>query len=457
MKKLIATFLFLGMISGFIKAEIPNPPDSTNVKKGWTFGALPVVAYDSDVGFKYGALANFYYYGDGKLYPNYLHSLYFEWSRTTKGSGLDQFVYDSEHLIPGIRLFCDFSRLTEQALDFYGFNGYEAWYNNEFEEDNNPDYISRMFYRMDRTIYRAKVDVQGALFEKKIPGKKPRWQWLTGFETNIAEIGTVNIDKINKGKDPDEQLPDTALLYDKFVEWGILKGKSIDGGTNTVVKLGIIYDTRNIEALPTKGMWTDVQFLLSPSFLGNDDMSYVKLAVNHRQYFTAIPEKLSFAYRLSIQSKIAGEIPFYMLPFYYNTAPGITRDGLGGAQTLRGILRNRIAGNGFGSLNAEVRWKVLTTTLWKQNFYVAFSGFTDIGMVIDPYKIPDIGSLGLTPAQEQEALMFTSAGKEKPHVSIGAGVHHALNENFVLTIDYGIALDKRDGNSGLYVVIGWLF
>jgi hypothetical protein len=35
------------------------------VKTGWKFGgALPAVSFDSDLGFQYGALAEFFNYGD---------------------------------------------------------------------------------------------------------------------------------------------------------------------------------------------------------------------------------------------------------------------------------------------------------------------------------------------------------------------------------------------------------
>jgi len=457
MKKLYAIYIIIGLIISTFSANAVLPADSAIKKKGWTFGALPVVAYDSDVGLRYGALANFYNYGDGKLYPHYHHSLYFEWSRTTKGSGLDQFVYDSEHLIPGIRIFSELSRLTEQALNFYGFNGYEAWYNPDYEDQDHTEYISRVFYRMDRTIYRVKADFQGALFEKTVPGKKAKWQWLAGFETCVTSIGSVNIDKLNKGKDPDEMLPDTALLYDKFVDWGLISGKQTDGGTNTIIKLGMVYDTRNLEAMPTSGIWTDVQVIASPAFLGNDGLSYLKLALNYRQYFSLIRDKLSLAYRLGIQSKIAGEIPFYMISNYYSPAPAITRDGLGGAKTLRGILRNRVTGDGMANLNTEIRWKVINTRIKRQNFYAALSAFGDLGMVVQPYQLPDIENLSLTPEQKLEVQAFTSAGKEKPHVSIGAGLHLALNENFVVAFDYGIALDRRDGKNGLYIALGWLY
>ncbi len=89
-----------------------NQPDTAKalkkadkIKKGWNIGGLPVLAYDSDIGFKYGAVINLFNYGDGSRYPKYDHSLYFEWSRTTKGSGTNQFTYDSEHLIPGHKGF----------------------------------------------------------------------------------------------------------------------------------------------------------------------------------------------------------------------------------------------------------------------------------------------------------------------------------------------------------------
>jgi len=59
-------------------------------KSGITFGALPVVGYNSDLGFQYGILSNIFDFGDGSLYPEYKHSLYLEYSQTTKGGGISQ-------------------------------------------------------------------------------------------------------------------------------------------------------------------------------------------------------------------------------------------------------------------------------------------------------------------------------------------------------------------------------
>jgi hypothetical protein len=32
-----------------------------------------------------------------------------------------------------------------------------------------------------------------------------------------------------------------------------------------------------------------------------------------------------------------------------------------------------------------------------------------------------------------------------------------MNENFVVAVDYGMALDPQDGNSGLYIGLDYLF
>lgn len=123
--------IFLLIVLTVIAANITAQDETADkdIKTGWNFGLLPVVSYNSDLGFQYGVLTNVYNYGDGKVFPKYYHSIYAEVSRYTKGSGIYRLFYDSEYLIPGIRLTADLSYLPDQALDFFGFNGYNAIYN----------------------------------------------------------------------------------------------------------------------------------------------------------------------------------------------------------------------------------------------------------------------------------------------------------------------------------------
>jgi len=441
-------FIFILLISGTDiicqdSSEKSISEVTERIKKGWTFGALPAIAYESDIGFKYGGVVNFYNFGDGSTYPKYMHSLYLEWSRTTKGSGINQFIYDSEYLIPGIRVTAEASILTEKALDFYGFNGYESYYNKVFEETDDPAYITRMFYRIDRNLTKLRAEFQGKILNKKL-------RWLGGFAYYGNNIGPVDIANLNKGKEDKDLLPDTATLYDKYVEWGIIPEDEKEGGRNGLLKLGLIYDTRDNEPNPMSGIWTELQFIIAPEFLSNSSMSYSRIVLAHRQYFTLIPKRLTFVYRLSYQGKISGEMPFYMLPFVFNSPPSQTRDGLGGTKTLRGILRNRIVGEDFIFGNIEFRWKFIRTIVLNQNIYFSFNVFTDFGMITDKYNF---NKSGIT---SSEYYLFPD-DKDKMHYSFGAGLRLALNENFIGALDYGMAADKRDGDNGLYIGLNFLF
>jgi hypothetical protein len=139
-----------------------------------------------------------------------------------------------------------------------------------------------------------------------------------------------------------------------------------------------------------------------------------------------------------------------MLPFILNGGNSLDRDGLGGAKTLRGILRNRIVGEDYFFGNLEFRWKFIQTVIFNQNIYLALNTFSDLGMVTKKYDF-DISGV-----PEESQFLFPD-DKEKLHVSYGAGLHIALNQNFVVAFNFGIAADKRDGDNGLYIGLNWLF
>ncbi len=430
--------LFL-VVNGFAqqdsKKDTPDMQPATDiVKTGWGFGALPVVAYDSDIGFKYGALANFYFWGNGIIYPKYYHSFYVEWSQTTKGSGISQFIYDSEYLIPNTRLTFEVSNLTEKSLDFYGFNGYAAKYRPEYEDENSDDYISRVFYRHERDLLRIKADFQGNIIGRKL-------RWLAGYVYYNVKVDSVDVNNLNKGKSNEELIPYSGGgLYGRYIDWGIINKDEKNGGQHHILKIGLVFDTRDNEPNPMRGIWSEAMFLTAPSFLGNKPYAFSKLILTHRQYFTIIENDLNFAYRISYQAKIAGDIPFYMLPFVYDTR--ITYDGLGGAKTLRGVLRNRVVGESMLYGTAELRWKVFRFHLFKQNFYIALSGFLDFGMVTNPRTI-------------HHSLI--SNEKDIPHFGYGGGFHVAMNQNFIVTANYGLAAREQDGTSGVYIGLNFLY
>jgi hemolysin activation/secretion protein len=129
-----------------------------------------------------------------------------------------------------------------------------------------------------------------------------------------------------------------------------------------------------------------------------------------------------------------------------------TIDGLGGARNLRGILRNRVVGDGVAYGNTEFRWKFYRFELIKQNFYLALNAFVDAGMVVQKIEVDKRGI-----SKEVEQSQYFSDGSEKLHVCLGGGFRIVMNQNFIICADYGKAHDKRDGTSGIYVGFGYLF
>jgi len=445
---LLPALLLVVLFQFSASAQEKKEKKEAKTPTGFSFGALPTISFDADMGFQYGGLVNLYDYGDGSMYPSYRQMLKVEISRYTRGSGTNQLFYDARNLLPhGLRLTADLSYLTEKSLDFYGFNGYQSLYSPDFADEESDDYITRVFYRDLRKMFRFTVDVQGPLAGEHL-------RWLGGIGIMNMKMGRVDFDAINKNKDEEDQLTDTTTLFDNYVSWGIIGEAEKDGGNANFLKAGIIYDTRDNEANPMKGLWSEALITYAPGFLFNPEFSYAKLVLIHRQYFTLVKDKLSFVFRLGYQGTIGGEAPFFMQPYMLSSYSSVTKtDGLGGAKTLRGIMRDRIVGDGVAYGNLELRWKFLKTHVGKQNLYFALNGFSDFGIVLQQVKF-DKSKIS---AADQEKYFDFSFENDKLHPSLGAGLRVALNENFILAIDYGFALNKQDGAKGLYINIGNLF
>ncbi len=417
------------------------------IKSGWNFGALPAITFDNDLGFQYGAFVNLFDYGDGSRYPNYEHSLYLEVSRYTKGSGIYRFYYDSDQLIKGVQTSMDLSYLTDQAYDFYGFNGYDAAFNKNWIDEDAADYRTRMFYKYDRKLFRWKIDLQGKITNE-------RFRWIAGFNFLNFKIEKVNLKKLNEGKSGSDILPDVPGLYERYIDWGIIEEEEADGGFVPTFKGGLVWDTRDNKPNPMKGIWAEAVLLISPNVMGAES-SFSKLSLTHRQYFTIIPDDLSLAYRIAWQTTLSGDVPFYyQSQVITSVMKGATSEGLGGSKTLRGIRRNRVVGDGVLLGNVELRWKFARFQFLNNNFYLGLNGFVDYGQVTD--KIEFVNPL----SPEMSSIRYSDYFEdhvEQMHISYGAGLRIAMNQNFIIALDYGIAADERDGDSGFYMGLNYLF
>jgi outer membrane protein assembly factor BamA len=274
--------------------------------------------------------------------------------------------------------------------------------------------------------------------------------WAAGINLMNFAVSTVDIDWLNKGKDGDEVLPDTATLYDKYADWGIITDKEKEGGFFTSLKAGLVYDSRDNEPNPNKGIWSEA--VLFQSF--NSEFTFTKIAITHRQYFSLIKNNLSFAYRLGYQGIIAGDAPFYMLPYMVSSFSNSSNiDGLGGSKTVRGMVRNRVVGESVAYGNLELRWKFTHFKFINQNFYLALNPFMDFGQVLKEREVEwsniDFGT--------ENASDYFKDEKDELHITYGCGIRIAMNQNFIIAADMGFPANEQDGDKGLYIGLNFLF
>jgi len=367
-------------------------------------------------------------------------------------------MYESFHLIPGVHLVSDLSYLPDAAIDFYGFNGYESVYNEDwmkYDKETGPadPYRSTMFYRFKRNQFRFKNDLQGKLAGENL-------QWCFGFAINKFAVSSVNIDKLNKGREyPLPQVSAEPGLFELYRDsLGLISANEADGGWVNTLKAGVAWDSRDNRSNPMKGLWTELGIEFAPGFLGND-WSFSKFYFTHRQYFTLVKDNLSFVYRLGYQTTLGGEVPFfYQSQLITSMLTGATSEGLGGSSTIRGVMRNRVIGEGFAYGNFELRWKPVHFMLFGQESYLGVNLFYDLGMVTKKIGLPsDLEDTFNEEMTEYTYSDFFNPGAEKLHHAVGISILPVWGQNFIISVDIGKALNEQDGNIGFSIGLNYLF
>ncbi len=443
------------------KKEVKYNENGDIIKTGINLGPLPVVAFDADRGFQFGALMNLYDFGDGKNYPNPNSQWYFEASAYTKESAINSYKfivnYDNKTLIPGVRISICTGYYKDAALDFYGFNGYQSNYipSETMFKDGMASYLPdeagekleakgkypKGFYRYGRDLVKAKIDFTGEIL------KNFYWEAGYNFSWTKAQNFTPQGYEVLEN-----EITGGTSLFDLYKAWGIIPEDEAGGGLSSAVRVGLMYDSRNVENNPTKGIWAEAHVIASPKWLGST-VGHYKYCATFRQYVPIVKDgKLTFAYRLAYQGTLGKTSPWYTLPFYTNMGPKADNDGFGGYRTVRGLMLNRVQGLDVGFYNAELRWRFIDFKLWKQNIAFALSGFCDGAHVFRGYDMAN-----RTGAYQNLYETFVKDRKDGFHGAAGAGLRFIMNQNFIVAFEYARCFNKQDGNGAFYINTGFLF
>ena len=472
------------------KKEVTYNEKGEIIKTGLNLGPLPVVAFDADRGFQFGALMNLYQFGDGSTYPNPKSQWYIEASAYTKESSINSYKfivnYDNKTLIPGVRMSICTGYYKDAALDFYGFNGYQSNYDMgmleptfRFDENKAGEKLLKKFedkgklpkgfYRYGRDLIKAKIDFTGEILKN--------FYWEAGYNLSWTKAqpftpkGYAVLDNPAMMLDPENSdlyVPGGTTLFDLYKVWGIIPEDEAEGGLTSSIRLGLMYDTRNVENNPTKGIWAEAHIIAAPKWLGTTHEHY-RYCATFRHYVPIIQDKLTFAYRIGYQGTFGKSAPWYNLPFYTNMGIKADNDGFGGYRTVRGLMLNRVQGLDTGFYNAEFRYRFIDFKLFKQNIAFALSAFCDGAHVFRGYDmtfsdaakqkaVEDIIK-GDIPAANYQRLYdrFVFNRKDGFHASAGAGLRFIMNQNFIVAFEYARCFNKQDGNGAFYINTGFLF
>lgn len=437
------------------------------IKTGINLGPLPVVAFDADRGFQFGALMNIYDFGNGKNYPNPNSQWYIEASAYVKESkiGSYKFIlnYDNKTLIPGVRMSICTGYYKDAALDFYGFNGYQSNYDmkligehTEFWDDkagqklenkfDKKGKLPKGFYRFGRDLVKAKVDFTGEIL------KNFYWEAGYNFSWTKAQDFTPKGYTVYKGFDAAQ--PDAGTsLFALYKAWGIIPEDEANGGLTSSIRVGLMYDSRNVENNPTKGIWAEAHVIAAPKWLGTTHEHY-RYCATFRHYVPIVQDKLTFAYRLGYQGTIGKNAPWYNLPFYTNMGIKADNDGFGGYRTVRGLMLNRVQGLDTGFYNIEFRYKFIEFKLWKQNIAFALSAFTDGAHVFRGYNMEN-----KTGKYMDLYNTFVDINRKCDgfHGSAGLGLRFIMNQNFIVAFEGAQCFNRQDGGFAFYLNTGFLF
>ncbi len=436
------------------KEATPADTKKQTVKKGWNFAPFPSVGYNSDTGFQMGALSEIFDYGDGSTYPGYRHKFNVDLSWTTKNQVKLHFFYDSKYLIPKVRLTAAVTYLNSQMYPFMGFNGAAAPYFQSLasgKTQNSLPWQERVaMYSVKRDMVRVMADFQGDI-------TSPKFRWAAGISYWWYDIQDITLKKkgepaynTDAASNPTlaNQQIGYASLWRLYQEAGLIRANEANGGHHIELKAGLVYDSREHEADPTRGIWAEVYAYGSPDILngpGKDGYNYLKLAAHFRQYIPLWKDKIVFAYHLAYQGLVAGRAPYYTLQ-NINTLylRQIISDGLGSINTVRGVPYNSVIGDGYAWANFEMRFKLVSFRFIKQNFYLATNPFFDMGACVQPYRLDEMKSILSNDefTQAEKNLIYTGEPR-KLHMSAGVGLKLAMNRNFILSAEVAVPLNTK--------------
>ena len=350
----------------------------------------------------------------------------------TKGSWYLHGMFDSKTLVRGARVTGSLTFRDASMNNFYGFNGLHSPYIREL--DLNTD-TRTAYYTDHRRVLRAAATIQGPV--------SGRLNWMGGVVFRRIAISDFDLKNYDNGNS----------LYRNYLSTGLIHSDEAPGGSSLEGRIGLTYDSRDIEWVPNRGMYWEA-YVNGNVDLSHGQYHYAQFVGHFRHYVPIVFGRLTFAYHLGLQHQFAGRMPWYNLNEISNLIYQYEEyEGMGSRYTVRGFLYDRLTAAGYAWGNFELRAKLLQFNLFKQHFDLVVNPFFDVASITRQYRPEEhqkLKDLADGPLLWQEAT-------EKIHPSAGMGAKIHMNTNFMISVEVGKAFNPQLSDLTVAMATTYLF
>jgi outer membrane protein assembly factor BamA len=418
-------------------AEAAPPAEASDTparRTGWDIQGVPALNYNTDEGFGYGAILLLVDRADGSYEP-FRYSVLLQLFQTTRQVASHLISLDAPRFLgTPWRMGLELAYTRTKFAPYYGLGNTasfdkplsscadrDALKSNPDVCPDNPEFLGLRYYTYDhRSLPRIRLNARHGLSDD--------WLLFLGYRLRMDRIRMrYSPDDLGQSR-PSKLIEDTSAGVFESHEPPV--SEPLSERTSELL-VGLQYDTRDIEASPTQGMFHELSLRGGAGPIGSQ-LNYWGATLHTRFYHPVIPgyRRLIMGWR-GLLDVMGGEVPISLLPFFGGLEG---RDGLGGVFSARGIRLRRYQGPVKLLLNGELRWTPLSATPWGQQFDFTFAGFADAGRVWSD-------------------LHFSEGGGLK--TSAGGGLRIIWNREFVIRLDYGVGITEP--TTGFYLDIGHIF
>ncbi len=308
-------------------------------------------------------------------------------------------------------------------------------------EDPEEVYTDLHYNEVDYTQFLFGLAAERSFFEG-------RMRLMLGLEILIISIdqydghGTAGaIDPITgeeegatQGKTRITQDYEAGLMGDAGSSWARHNIGGYNGGRIGLLQSGLMWDTRDLEPDPSRGMFVEYAQEISATWTGSE-FNFTKHLAQGMFYQRVLPNVLDrtvFASRFALGYIRGSNIPFTEVLDLWGASEGGGIPVLGGSRALRGYREGRFAGMVTALANFELRSRFYQTRVLNQHMAFSAVPFFDAGRVYDNFSNLSIRNFKYNP---------------------GMGLRLAWNQATILRMDY--ARSQEDGQ--FFFVFGHTF